>query len=454
MLGLKKRAIKGKKESKTASFHQFGIGKKGAGVLQVFDTLNCSCRDGKLRGGVGLKPYEDAYGNRTTILMLAGDFAGAHLATSKNGSTESKQVYIVGKDGYLYLRNPQSMQGIKKLFVGPSVDHLAMRMETGEIRNLFSGTADVAMTTDGTSFSNRLWDGMRGSCILKGRYILARYNGEIRYSAVFSPFEESSSDPDGSGTIYLPASYGEVVGMKEYGGEAYIFCEKGIFRLTVSAKASDFTLKNVPYKGGSICLRSMAISEKGIVFLASEGAYCVNGDFVKRICEHLPIGPCDHNQLCATAYGTGFFIIEYTQKKPAAAEKKRLVIDTDCEDAFFTDFYGTLGGNEYTLMSSLLCVFTKDETSVKRSQLPYYTSVPLDFGTRKTKRLKRLRLKGSGEVIVIMRCGAAAHSYVAIFQNGEAEIPLWNKGKTVMFTFQMKPWSYLEGMEVDYTVEE
>jgi hypothetical protein len=339
------------------------------------------------------------------------------------------------------------------MFLGPSVDHCALNTEDRKIYNLFSGTADVVSTMDGTSFSSKLWDGVRGACVLGKRYIVVRYNGEIRYSAVFSPFAQSSTDPDGSGIIYLPTGYGEVVGMKEYGGEAYIFCEKGIFRLTVAANASEFTLKNIPYKGGNICLRSMAISEKGIVFLASEGAYCVSGDSVKRICEYLDIGPCDVYALCATGYGNGFFMIDYTQKTEKGATSKRLVIDSDCEDAFFTDAYGALGENEYTLVTSQVHVFTKDEESIKRGQTPYFTSVPLDFGTKKSKRLKSIRLRGSGEVTVTVQCDGIARSYPLTFVDGEAQTRLIGRGKAVSLTFELNPWAVVEGVEIDYVVE-
>ncbi len=452
MLGLKKGAIKTSGGIKTASFHTFGIGKKGMGVLEAYDSLNCSCRDGKLRGGVGVKPYVDIYGNKISVIVTTSN-AAVYMATS-NAGTGSTQVFLLDKNGYLYLRNPATTKAEKKIFLGPSVDYCALKTEQGAINNLFTGTADVVLTMDGSSFNSKLWSGMRGGCILGNRYVVARYNGEIRYSAVFAPFAQNTSDPDGSGKIYLPAGYGEVVGIKEYGGAAYIFCERGIFRLTVSAKASDFTLKNVPYKGGNICLRSMAVSEKGVVFLASEGAYCVNGNYVKRICRHLPIGPCDTYELCATGYGNGFFMIDYAQKTENGGVSKRIVIDADCEDGFFTDAYGALGENEYTLVVGQVSVFTKDETSIRRGKTPYYTSVSLDFGTRKNKRLKTLRLRGSGMLTVTVRCGKTERSYTLTFENGEAQARLIGKGKEVTLSFQLEPWAVVEGVEMDYSVEE
>ena len=455
MLGLKKQAIRGRGGVKTLSFHTFGMGKRGSGSLRGDRALNCSCKGGRLRGGVGVKPYEDPSGNKLPVLVTTSN-AAVYLTTSNTTGTvvgAGAQVYLLDKNGQLYLRNPSTTRAEQKIFLGPSVDHCALKTEEGKIYNLFCGTGNVVSTMDGTSFSSKLLDGMRGACILGKRYIMARYNGEIRYSAVFSPFEQSSSDPDGSGIIYLPTGYGEVVGMKEYAGEAYIFCEKGIFRLTVSANASNFTLKNIPYKGGNICLRSMAVSEKGIVFLASEGAYCVNGDSVKRICEYLDIGPCNVYALCATGYGNGFFMIDYTKQTEDGGESRRLVVDTDCEDAFFTDEYGALGENEYTLVMGQVGIFTKDEEGIRRGQTPYFTSVPLDFGTSKNKRLKSIRVRGSGGVTVTVQCGGVEHSYPLTFVDGEAKTRLMGKGKAVTLTFALKPWAVVEGVEIEYTVE-
>ena len=454
MVGLRKKAVKASGGIKTLSYHAFGMGKTGVETLECYDSLNCSCKGGVLRGGVGVKPYKTITGEKVSVIVTVSNTT-VYLANSTTESgIDSIQIYLVGTDGYLYLRNPSTKRAEKKFFLGPSLSHCALKTEDKEIHNLFAGTADVAMTKDGTSFSSRLLDGSRGACILGKRYVLVRYNGEIHYSAVFSPFAKSSSDPDGSGTIYLPTGYGDVVGMQEYGGAAYIFCEKGIFRLTVSAQASAFTLKNIPYKGGNICLRSMAIAEKGVIFLASEGAYCVNGDSVKRICEYLPIGPCDARYLCSTGYGNGFILIDYKKKVSTGTEIKRVAIDADCEDAFFADEYGALGGNEYTLVMGQVGIFSKDEEQIRRGVNPYFTSKPLDLGTKKNKCLKALRLQGFGEIIVHVRCGDRERSYPLTFVDGQAQTRLMGKGRSVTLTFELKPWASVEGVEIDFTVEE
>ena len=453
MLGLKKKAVKASGGIKTLSFHAFGMKKTGTGTLEGYDSLNCSCKGGVLRGGVGVKQYVDMEGNNLPVLVTSSN-AAVFLTTAVKGTTTTKQVYLLDKNGNFYLRNPSTTRAEKKMFLGAGVDHCSVHTEDKKIHNLFAGTADVVSTMDGSSFSSKLWDGVRGSCILGKRYVVVRYNGEIRYSAVFSPFEKSGSNPDGSGVVYLPTGYGEVVGMKEYGGEGYIFCERGIFRFAVAADASQFMLKNIPYSGGTICLRSMALSEKGVVFLASEGAYCVSGNEVKRICEHLEIGPCDPYQLCKTGYGNGFFMIDYTRNVASGSVGKRVVIDADCQDAFFTDKYGELGGNEYTLVMGQVGVFTKDTTAIKRGETPYFTSVPIDFGTRKNKRIKALRVQGSGEITVRVRCGETERSYPLTFVNGQAQTRLMEAGKSLTLTFELKPWARVEGVEIDFTVEE
>ena len=204
MIGLKKRAIKAMGEIRTASFHAFGRSKKRIGTLECYDSLNCSYKDGVLKGGVGVKPYKDINGDKLSVIVTSSN-AAVYLTTSNTGTgADSKQVYLLDKEGNLYLRNPSTKKAEKKLFLGPSVEHCALKAEDKKIYNLFAGTADVAMTMDGSSFSTKLWDGVRGSCILGQRYVVARYNGEIRYSAVFSPFEKNTYDPDGSGIIYLP----------------------------------------------------------------------------------------------------------------------------------------------------------------------------------------------------------------------------------------------------------
>ena len=453
MLGLKKRTYKGRGERKTIAFDSFGIGQKGTRALKAYNSLNCTCRDGRIRGGIGTRPLTDDFGNKIQVIITSSNSA-VYMTTTNTGAVAGGiQIYLLDTSGHLYLRNASTNRAEKKIFLGPGVDYCAFKGENGDIYNLFSGTADVIMTTDGSSFTSKLWDGMRGACVLGKRYVVVKYNGEIRYSAVLDPFAKSSSDADGSGTIYLPMGYGNVVGMKEYGGEGYIFCEKGIFRLSVAADASEFVLKNIPYKGGDICLRAMAISQKGVVFLASEGAYCVKGDLVRRICEHLPIGLCDTEELCATGYGDGFFMFDYMQKTATGTAKRRLVVDSDCEDGFFTDLYGALGENEYTLVVGQVNVFTKDQVNIRRGKLPYFTTEPLDFGTKKSKRLKTLRVRGAGNVNVIVQCDGSTHSYSLDLSGGEMQTRLMGKGKAITITFELQACAVVEGVEIGYTVE-
>ena len=88
-----------------------------------------------------------------------------------------------------------------------------------------------------------------------------------------------------------------------------------------------------------------------------------------------------------------------------------------------------------------------------RGRTPYFTTKALDFGTRKHKRLKALRLQGCGEVTVTVRCGETEHSYPLTFVDGQAQTRLMGRGREFVLTFELKPWASVENMEIDFTVE-
>ena len=166
MVGLKKEARKISGGGvKTYSFHTFGIGKKGAYVLEGEESLNCTCKGGRLKGGIGVKAYVDRYGSKLPVSISQAN-AGVYFTTTTGTSLNTKLVYLADQNGYLYFRNPSTNKTEQKVFLGPSIDYCCLTTETGSVYNIFVGTADVVLTTDGSSFTSKLWDGMRGGCIL------------------------------------------------------------------------------------------------------------------------------------------------------------------------------------------------------------------------------------------------------------------------------------------------
>ena len=452
MLGLFKNAVKGKEEKKRYVISSFGE-ETGAGVLTPASYKNCDCRGGILRGGIGLKKCLDENGEHLEMGMnVNSSVPRAFFVTINSDGVQvnTKAVYLVGVDGCLYMRldngNPW-----KRVHVGTNVEHSAMKSEDRIIYNFFCGDTSVYGTTNGSTMTSIVSVDNAGACVCKKRYFILTRNGELLYTSALNPYEEYSDDPDGAGAIYLPVKYGAPVGVKEFKGKVYIFFEKGICKLTVASAVAESVLEEVGYHGGTICLRAQAVTSKGILFLASEGAYYLRNDRVERVCEHLPIGPCATDSNCGVGYCDELVIFSY-QKEGGA--QKRLVLYDDGKSGYFTEEYGSLSGNEYTYLNGKFYLFAKDNEEIIRKQQPSFSSKEIALESPKNKRLKRLLLKGEGSVTVGVQSGERERKYSLVFHNGVARTRLLDRGKEFILHFYLDAGSFVSGAEIEYVTGE
>lgn len=450
MIGLFKEGLKGKEEKKQAVFSSFGEKESKEGNLSPASYKNCDCQGGSLRGGIGLRKCLDENGGHLSMGMSVNSAVPHAFFVTLNedgmqGNTQA--VYLVGVDGYLYKRldngNPW-----QRVYVGNNVVHCAMKGENRVIYNFFCGDRLVYATVNGSDFKSITTVENVGACVCKKRCFILTKNGELLYTAALDPFEVDTTDPDGVGTIYLPVKYGKPTGVKEYEGKVYVFFEKGICRLSVSAKATENTIEEIGYHGGNICLRGQAAAREGIFFLASEGLYYLHNDRVEKACEHLPIGPCAVEGVCSVGYCDDLVIFSYQKK--GKSEAKRLVVYGDGKDGYFTDSYGWLSGSEYTYVNGKFYTYAKDCVDIQRKQQPSFSSEQLSFGSAKRKHLKRLSLKGEGSVTVGVQCGERERKYPLVFQDGVASTRLLDKGKSFALHFYLDAGSLVSGVEVEY----
>lgn len=426
---------------------------EGSNVLRPVSYLNCDFRDGKLKGGLGIKPLVDSNGNPISV-TFNGQLAGVYFTwmNAGVGEEDSLMTYLVNADGYLYRYNAETGVAMRLIGLGNGVKQSAFRGEDRSIYNLFSGDSCAVATKDGAYFSTVASGNIRGSCVCGKRYFILHAKGELFYSAPFVPHLKGNEDADGEGTLYLPAGYGEVRGMAEYGGKVYIFLQRGIFKLTVSAKATDFTMEKIPYAGEKICLDSMAVTQKGVVFFALDGVYLVSERGVERLCEDLQSLPYADTERCFVGRADGMAVIEYAVKEEGEAVKKRIVIDGDGK-WYETECVGNFSGDDRIVLNGDVCRYTALGEDVQRQNEPYFTSEELDFGTRKNKRLKTLRLRGEGTIKVQVKCGEKKRMYLLTCKGRGAQTRLLEKGEVFSFTLFPCEDAVVESMEIEYCEE-
>ncbi len=441
----------GKTVRKRKEFLSFAR-KEGKNVLRPAAYRNCDFRDGKLKGGLGIKALADSNGDPVSV-KFNGQLAGVYFAlTNAGGEEDFLMTYLVDTNGWLYRYNADSGAAMRLICLGNGIKQSAFRGEDRSIYNLFSGDKSAVATKDGSYFSTVFSGSLLGGCVCGKRYFVLHSKGELFYSAPFVPHQKGSEDVDGEGTLYLPAGYGEVRGMAEYGGKVYIFLQRGIFKLTVSAKATDFTMEKIPYAGEEICLDSMAVMQKGVAFLALDGVYLVSERGAERLCEDLRSLPYADRERCFVGRADGMAIIEYTVKEEGEAVKKRIVVDGD-GTWYETERNGSLRGDECVVLNGDVYRYTTFGEDVQRKNEPYFTSEGLDFGTRKNKRLKTLRLRGKGTVKVQVKCGEKKRAYSLTCKGGGAQTRLLEKGEVFSFTLFPYEDAVVESMEIEYCEE-
>ena len=457
MIGRMKAPLKRKEKKKTVRFSSFGEKSAGEGNLFPSVYVNCDCREGVLRGGIGLQKCLDENGGEWGVALSNNTSAKNVFFATQMVRGERKtppDLYVVGLDGYLYVRDSSTGAGVKKALLGEGATHCVLKDESRNAHHLFSAEKGVYGTIDGETFTHISPSECISACLYGGRYLLLHKRGDLHYTAPFAPYDGVSSDYDGAGNIYLPAECGEPVGMLKYGDEVYIFFERGIYKLTVSAFARENTLQKIPYQGGDICVRGQAVTNDGILFLASDGLYYLRNGCVQKICEYLNVTPCEPKESCNVGYCDDLVLFTYRQKTESGEEVKRLAVYADGKDGYFTEAYGTLGGNQYTYLSGAVYSYVKDTEGIQRQQTPCFTSQALDFGTEKRKRLKSIRLTGEGNVGICVRSGEREHRYLFACKEGGASVRAVDIGKAFTFELYLDVGAAVRSLEVQYITEE
>ncbi len=447
---MKKREYFGEKNRLyTKVYDGFHVKRKG-GRLPAEKNFNCNCENGELKRGIGLLTYYDGGGNRVEA-SLGTSVLGTYSAKIKESQTaeEKEWFFFWGADGCIYSRNVETGATMKRGNVGEWLSYCAFKTETETIYHLFAGETAAFGTVNGVDFTRLLTGEFQAACLIKDRYFVAEKGGRARYSAAFDPYA-FDGDSDGGGTLYTPAEYGEIVGLAAEGDGGYIFLQKGIFRLSVFADTSDFYLEKLGYAGGEICVGSIVETGHGVLFLATDGLYRAKGKEVKKTGEDFEIYP-SASYRCRTGKCEDRTLIEYRMElADGNTETKRVALSADGKEGFFVDNYGALGGTEFCCAGSVVYKFDKKSPVAQYRRPPYFTTPFLDFGRAKRKRLKGIRLFGTGKGYFLVSVDDIQHEYDVEFVNGSVFVRLTEVGERFSFDFYPAVGAAFKRVEIEY----
>ncbi len=418
---------------------------------KIWEKSNVHCVHGTLKRGVGLLPYCKENGTQYAISGLPVD-RGTYVVPVKEEGIEKQVVYLLGVDGRLYLWNEEKQALEAKAVVGENVTHVVIKDEENCVFTMFAGTNAAVYTINGINFYLISSGNYVGSCACGGRYFLAKET-EVEYSDTFIPYRLDGSSDEG-GVFYAPAGYGKIVGICEDGGYAYLFLQRGVFRINPSATGREFFMKRLPYAGGEICARSMVSVGQGALFLSTTGCYRAIGERIEKGVEgeFLPSFP---EKICSVDRCGGWALIDYYEHgETEKVARKRIALSADGKEWFYTDRQGVLAGTGYCYFNKKIYAYWVDGKQTEYFYSPFAKTKNLDFGTDRVKTLKSMRLRGRGSVIVEVRTGRKTDRYSLTFERGEGELRLFQKGRK--FSFQLIPATLgeVEELSVEYVYGE
>ncbi len=396
-----KAPIQVKTKQKQFVYHSFAADyehKTGKDVVQGTYMLNCDCTGGKLRLMNSMELCKHPKTGSAILLPQSPAPKALYELRRVVGETENVVFCYTVENGDLYVAASTSGTKGKLYNVGKDAKGVLVYDQEKKQALMFVGEEGAFMY----SIEAGQWCTKKKllplGCFVKGRLFSATEQGKLVY---FSPFDSTfyQETMEDAGEVQLPQEAGkimDVVGVDTY---VYIFCEYGIFRLTVAASARDFYLENVPYGSGEIMGNSAcATTHNGgeIFFMTSHGLHTLNG---KKVVAHGNIANVSMSSklpICKAMQVDGKYLVQFISVN---SETLTFAVDLETKQAYPSDMYDyttAVPGGALSIMDNFLCRLRMNDGESYENNMVF--EAKMYFGSAKMKLLKNVCLLGTGEV--------------------------------------------------------
>ncbi len=456
ILPLKKWSSKLTGKKRTWSFDKFRLYPSGEQYsICAQNSMNCDCRDGVLTTGVGVKYYFSTYGR----LVSPGRDSPIQVFITRYWDTKTNQYmeqvgYIDSETGtfriYKETETTGGIQGIQPLAMGTR----ATTIVTNEMRwgVAFVGK-DGALYYDNWGLFKSLSSSPNvvAAISFQHRLFLAEKPQRLHYSSVdnSTAFFESL---DTSGALQFPWNIGEIVGLQELNNRLYIFFERGIGELECDGLPREFKTKRLTYGGGKICERLIGRCGKYIYFMAEDGLYRFDGRTAEPVLREMRVRPSRSVSVNnATAICEGKLLLQFHNEEN---NLRTLVVYEDGESGYYTaPKAGLTESNSRAFCChehyvKIVC----DDGDLEAGYTYNFETGEMNFGTDKTKILKKVRFKGKGGFHLTLRCKSEKIERDLTFENGVAEVETCWRGALFSMEFVLRKGARIEGLDVEYIV--
>lgn len=444
--------VKTKKIRKRYSLFSLNDEKKDA--LVADETLNCRVENGALCVGVGGRAMEFPLGegaiasnglpeNSKLFFMPAVDGYGNQLET----------IGALDNDGFYYTYDAYTRVWGYEREYGCKMRAVFVVNEDGKRRLVFIGKNACHFFVYGGITTRipleNLGEKSHLACYVQGRlfYVSAPYT--LCYSTPFKTEDFAQSIKDG-GSIQLPTQYGDIVDVVAFGGKVYIFFEQGIFCLETAGAASEFKVKEVPYRGGNIFEDSMGVGGKcgeKLFFLTEQGVCKLEKDRVERVCKSLPFSIKWKGQVCGHGSFEGQYAVCFYDKNN---EKKCIVVDGETEEgyyAFTPDCLSDYKGGAVCVFDGEVMLLHRSGVLPNESKATFFVG-GLDFGESGRKRMETLRLEGTGEAEICIENGKQSKVVRIALDKGQGQAKIGLCGALFSIRFTLKEGTKIRAVDL------
>ncbi len=466
MIGLKKTPIERSVKRKKVVFRRFaayangggttvlgGVGGENtsvyeSGTLYAKRSENCDFSGNCLQQGAKAEIFITSAGN-TVKNIPTNNVTNVFCVRmpAEDGTSVFERYLIALNTGYVHLYNEEGKSFSVKTLVGNNVQGTLIRAVSGVQAYLMIGDKKGTFIKSDEEFYPAVRAMMTNAfCLCKNRLFVFCRDGKLVYSDPMNPLDLSVSIDNG-GYITLPLSLGNPIALTGVGEYVYVLFRRAIMRLRVKGSGRDFYLEELPYAGGKIVGGSACAIDDGVIFLAHDGLWKVQGREMKRFCEAFTPYPYAQDIGCNAAVCEGKYFLRY----PIENNKfLSVAIDLDGQGwSYCHDLVGLSAGFDTPVFVKNGTLYQLSGETLPVGEVSVFESMDTDFGMRGKKTLRRLELIGEGSVTVkIYYDGRFVQRDVA-FLDGKAVLEAGVRGERFSFTFEIGQRSVLRGMSAE-----
>ena len=372
MIGLGKSLFNRSAKKKTVVFDRFAVthtlsngaaavgaaGGANAAVsksetLCAKKVMNCDVTGNVLRQGVGAEFFLSRA--KKTLTGIKSSLVKKILRVNlkvENSTDVFERFLVVCNDGYVRLYDEASRDFSVGYQLGANACGVLLRAENGEERYLISGENGARFfKTDEAFYPTGIKNTTQALCVCKNRLFIGQIGGRLLYSNPLIPWDFSESIHDG-GYIQLPVVLGEPIYLTAVEEYVYVFYNHAILRLNVRGSGKDFRLEEVFYNGAKILMESICPIAGGVIFLAADGLWKLNGLKTEHFCKELIFNAYTKGNVCNAAICEGKYFLRYQRNDGLSRS-----VAVDLEEGTWYDCYNLVGLSK----EANLPLFVKEE---------------------------------------------------------------------------------------------